>query len=208
MILSYVRRIYPYWQQVQKEHRQQSVQRMISEFHTCGDCFHVGENYRIDGCRFISIGDSFSAGDNLRIEAIGRYGQQHFHPQLLIGNHVRIEDNGHIGCVERVEIGDGTLMASKVFISDHFHGNVDLSDIDVVPLNRPLVSKPVKIGRNVWIGDGACILPGVTVGDNVIVGANAVVTHSFPKNSVVAGCPAKLIKTLTNILSDNGTKNE
>ena len=64
------------------------------------------------------------------------------------------------------------------------------------PAVRPLSHNSVNIGRNVWIGDGVCVLPGVTLGDNVIVGSNAVVTHSFPANSVIAGCPAKLIKTL------------
>lgn len=48
----------------------------------------------------------------------------------------------------------------------------------------------------VWIGEGVSIMPGVTLGDNVIVGANAVVTHSFPANSVIAGCPARVIRAL------------
>lgn len=195
-VLSCIRHIYPFWLQVQKERRQQAVQKMILEFQTCGTGFHVGEHWRIDGCGFMSFGDFFSAGDHLRVEAIDQYEQLHFHPRLIIGNHVRIEDNCHIGCVECVEIGDGTLIASKVFISDHSHGNVDQSDIDVAPLSRTLVSMPVKIGRNVWIGDGVCILPGVELGDNVVVGANAVVTHSFPTNAVIAGCPAKLIRKL------------
>lgn len=196
IVRAFVRRLYPYWLQVQKEHKQQAIQKMIAEFSSCGADFKVGNDSRIEGCEFISIGESFSAGDHLRMEAIDRYGQQHFHPRLVIGNHVRIEDNCHIGCVEQVEIGDDTLIASKVFISDHSHGNVDKSDIDVAPLSRPLVSKLVKIGQNVWIGDGACILPGVELGDNVVVGANAVVTHNFSANAVIAGCPAKLIRML------------
>lgn len=194
--LRFTRRIYHSILQVQAERQEQEKQWLLSEFKSCGSNFQIGRFCHIGGPWRMSIGDSFSAGDHLRLETLDRFEQQHFQPQLIIGNNVRIEDNCHIGCIERVEIGDGTLLASKVFISDHSHGNVDKSDIDVAPLSRPLVSKPVKIGRNVWIGDGACILPGVELGDNVVVGANAVVTHNFPANAVIAGCPARLIRML------------
>ena len=60
-----------------------------------------------------------------------------------------------------------------------------------------MVSKgPVIIEDNVWIGEGVCVLPNVTIGRNSIVGANSVVTKSFSENSVIAGNPAKLIKVL------------
>ena len=52
----------------------------------------------------------------------------------------------------------------------------------------------VKIGKNCWIGNSVTILPGVELGDNVTVGANSVVTKSFPSNCVIGGCPAKIIK--------------
>lgn len=97
---------------------------------------------------------------------------------------------------KKIQIGDGTLIASKVFISDHSHGKTHCID-NRIPYDRPLVSKPVSIGNNCWIGDGACVLYGVTLGDNVIVGANSVVTHSFPSNSVIAGCPAKIIRQMS-----------
>lgn len=51
--------------------------------------------------------------------------------------------------------------------------------------------------NNVWIGDNVCIMPGVTIGDNVIIDANAVVTRNFPANTVIAGVPAKIIKELS-----------
>ena len=70
-------------------------------------------------------------------------------------------------------------------------------EINIPPIKRSLFSKgPVIIGNNVWIGSGVIILPNVTIGDNCILGANSVVTKSFEKNSVIAGNPARLIKTL------------
>ncbi|WP_235941340.1 DapH/DapD/GlmU-related protein [Paenibacillus puerhi] len=56
---------------------------------------------------------------------------------------------------------------------------------------------PVTIGENVWIGSSATILPGVTIGDNSIVAAGAVVYRNVPEDSVVAGVPAKVVKMLT-----------
>ena len=60
-----------------------------------------------------------------------------------------------------------------------------------------LEDRPVKIGNNVWIGTGAKIIGSLTIGDNVIVSANAVVTKSIPSNVVVAGVPARIIKTIS-----------
>lgn len=59
------------------------------------------------------------------------------------------------------------------------------------------ISKPIVIGRRVWIGAGAIFLSGVTVGDHAIISAGAVVTHDVPENAVVAGNPAKVIKMLS-----------
>ena len=153
------------------------------------DCFFLGEN-------FISIGNSFHAGNLLRIEAVEKRGNQTFSPSIEIGDSVSIEDFCHIGCIEKINIGSGTMIASRVYISDHSHGNISSEDLKIPPAQRPLFSKPVYIGKNVWIGEGSCILPGVTLGDNVIVGANAVVTHSFPNNCVIAGVPAQIIKKI------------
>ena len=170
---------------------------LLKSFASLGanDCF-LYLDYQIDGSKYIKIGDNFSSGRCLRMEALGKYKGIHYTPELTIGNDVRIEDFCHIGCVNRVTIGNGVLIASRTLITDHLHGDITSNDLKEMPSMRPLTSKPVVIGNHVWIGEGVSILPGVTLGDNVIVGANAVVTHSFPANVVIAGCPAKVIKKL------------
>ena len=148
------------------------------------------------GMKYMEIGENFYCGKNAWVEAIDNYQEQKFQPRLVIGNNFSMQYNCHIGCIGKIEIGEGVLLGSKVYITDHLHGNVTKDDIGLPPIERPLLGKPVKIGSNVWIGDNVTVLPGVTLGDNVVVGANAVVTKSFPDNAVIAGCPAKLIRML------------
>lgn len=161
-----------------------------------GHGLDIGTNTRFICPEYISIGDFCRLGNNCRIEAIGEYCGTCFSPELKLGNNVSIEDNCHIGCVNSVIIEDGTMIASGVFITDHFHGNITSNDLSLRPELRELSCKPVHIGKNVWIGEHVCIMPGVNLGNNVIVGANAVVTHSFEDNVVIAGCPARVIKKL------------
>ena len=76
-----------------------------------------------------------------------------------------------------------------------------------MPKKRPLSSKPVAIGNNVWIGKGVSVMPDVVLRDKVLVGANAVITHSFPAKVVIVGCPAKAIKVLIDNESDSLSAN-
>lgn len=86
-----------------------------------------------------------------------------------------------------LEVGSGTIWAYNVCIQTGNHKPGKLDEYDVAS---------VKIGRNCWIGNGAVILAGVSLGDNVVVGANAVVTKSFSGNVIIAGVPAKIIREL------------
>lgn len=165
-----------------------------------------GFNVRIVKCfpvlinpKNINIAANFTAGKGLRIEAVGN------RPGVVsIRENVTINDFVHIGAAFSIEIGDSTLIGSRVTIVDHDHGYYKLNNdnkcsgvnlISDSPSSRALHGAPVKIGTNCWIGDGAVILSGVTIGDGVIVGANAVVTKSFDAGSILAGCPAKVIGT-------------
>lgn len=158
--------------------------------------FVLGKDWQIKGPQYISLGKGFYGGGNLRIEAIESHNGQMYHPEMVFGDGVAVGDFCHFACAESMKIGNNTLMGSKVFITDHYHGRISHNELALPPAARPLYSKPVEIGENVWIGDSVSIMPGVTIGDNVIIGANSVVTHSFPANSVIAGCPAKIIRSL------------
>ncbi|WP_308189864.1 DapH/DapD/GlmU-related protein [Nostoc sp. XA010] len=86
-----------------------------------------------------------------------------------------------------VKIGSGTMISRNCSITTVTH-SINSAD-------RSLgITKPVTIGRNVWIGTGAIILPGVTIGDYSVVGAGAVVTKSIPAMQVFVGNPAKFLK--------------
>lgn len=95
-----------------------------------------------------------------------------------------------------IKIGDNVLIGHSVIIATLNH------DFDIK--NRlSMMAKKVKIGNNVWIGSGSIILPGITINDGAIIGAGSVVTRDVPKNTLVAGNPAKVIKHIeTNELAN------
>lgn len=130
---------------------------------------------------------------------------------------------GH--CTDNVWIEDGVHMSygSHVFLEDHFYANFNLNVVDdgeiyigdrtmigpmvtlcttghpVYPQYREMVahySLPIHIGRNVWIGSNAVILPGVTIGDNAVIGAGSIVTRDIPANVVAVGNPCRVLREI------------
>ncbi|WP_309640411.1 DapH/DapD/GlmU-related protein [Flavobacterium sp.] len=94
----------------------------------------------------------------------------------------------YIQGINKIYIGDHTIFAPGIKIISANHDKNELKSHDKT-------TNPVVIGKNCWIGANAVILPGVEIGDNVIVGAGAVVTKSFPNNVIIGGVPAKIIAT-------------
>jgi len=106
---------------------------------------------------------------------------------LKLGRNVFINTNSLLMSRGGIEIEDDVLIAANVQLISNNHDEYD---------RQVLTCKPVTIKKGAWIGAGATILPGVSVGKYAIVGACAVVTKDVPDYAVVVGSPAKVIKTL------------
>jgi acetyltransferase-like isoleucine patch superfamily enzyme len=150
------------------------------------------------GPQYIQIGDNFQAFARLRLEAFGEHQGNLFNPKIVIGNNVSMNYDCHIGCINRIVIGDNVLMGSRILITDHFHGEINADMLKAPPAQRKITSRgPVVIEDNVWIGEGVAIMPNVRIGRNSIIGANAVVADDLPPNCVAGGVPARVIRFLT-----------
>ena len=115
-------------------------------------------------------------------------------PTLTIGNGTYIGRFVHINAWQNVVIENNVLLADRVFISDADHNYLN-TDIPVI-LQGDCFKGPVRLKEGCWLGIGAVILPGVTIGKNAVVASSSVVTKSVPDYAVVGGIPAKIIKQL------------
>lgn len=193
-ILGYIFRQFELYQ---KKKQNQDWQNIILAFKKTGKGLVIGKDYTIRNPHYIEIGNDFSAGDRFRIEAWDKYGEAVFTPNIKIGNNVIFNTDIHIGCINFIEIGDNCLFASRIYITDHHHGEPTTEMLKLEPKDRPLISKgPVIIGKNVWVGEGVAIMPNVIIGENSIIATNAVVTKDVPPNCVAAGIPAKVIRII------------
>ena len=108
---------------------------------------------------------------------------------ITIGKNVFINSGCRFQDWGGITIGDGTLIGHNVVIATINHGLAPEKRHDNIPA-------PVTIGKNVWIGSNATVLPGVTIGENSVVAAGAVVTKDVPDNVIVTGVPAKVLKKI------------
>ena len=158
----------------------------------------MGYNSSIHMPRWIESPNCLHIGANTvilpgsRISALQRYRDFVYEPKIRIGDGVYIGRHAYFAAIDSIEIDDGCVLSEYVYITDLSHG---LHPHKGPIMEQPLESKgPVYIGKNCFLGFRVCVMPGVQLGNNCVVGANSVVTKSFPAGSMIAGAPAVLIK--------------
>lgn len=147
---------------------------------------------RIGHAATIYLGTMFDVGPTGRVD-VGRFALIH---------------GAWIICDGAIHIGDYSLISWNVVLMDSYRLPLDVTArrraLDQVPSHPlrcpdgPVDARPIRIGRNVWIGFESCVLPGVSIGDGAIVGARSVVVEDVPPYTIVAGNPAKVIREIEN----------
>ncbi len=139
----------------------------------------------------IYIGERCDIGPYCRLETYPDYGNKITTPILTIGDYSSIQHAVHIYCVEKIEIGKGSLIASGCMITDNDHGTDPEDDLYVKQI---LKSSPTTIEDYVWLGENVCVLSGSHIGKRSIIGANSVVKGFIPAYCIAVGNPAKVVK--------------
>ena len=156
-----------------------------------------GRRLHSDGIAFVSSDVVIQIGERGRVD-LGRWSwlghgtKIRCHEGVVsIGAKTVMGQECTISAYQHVSIGRECVIADRVMLIDFDHGMVEVER----PIRQQgIYKRDVRVGNNVWIGYGACILRGVTVGDNAVIGTNAVVTDDVPANAIVGGVPARTIR--------------
>ena len=152
---------------------------------------------RLDGIAFIGPGCRLEVGPNAVLE-LGRWSWlghgckiRCHEGRVALGAKSVMGQECTISAYQHVSIGRECVIADRVMLIDFDHGMVE---VDRPIRHQGIYKRDVRVGNNVWIGYGASILRGVTVGDNAVIGTSAVVTKDVPANAIVGGVPARIIR--------------
>jgi acetyltransferase-like isoleucine patch superfamily enzyme len=156
-----------------------------------------GSRLQTEGLCFICPGVRLEIGRHATLRVgrwawIGHGSKIRVHEgEVSIGAKTVMGQDCTISAYQHVSIGRECIIADRVMLIDFDHGATEVER----PIRlQGIYKRDVRVGHNVWMGYGACILRGVTIGENSIVGTSSVVTRDFPANSVLAGAPARLIR--------------
>jgi acetyltransferase-like isoleucine patch superfamily enzyme len=158
--------------------------RWRGRLQTDGLCFVCpGVKFEIGQRATVSLGRWSWIGHDTKVRA--HEGHVSIGPKSVLGQECTIS------CYQRVSIGRECIIADRVMMIDFDHGMVEVER----PIREQgIYKRDVAVGHNVWIGYGACLLRGVSVGNNAVVGTSAVVTTDVSENAIVGGIPARLIR--------------
>jgi acetyltransferase-like isoleucine patch superfamily enzyme len=156
-----------------------------------------GRRLQTDGICFICPGVHLEIGPDATLR-IGRWAwlghgcKIRVHEgEVSIGAKTVIGQECTISAYQHVSIGRECIIADRVMLIDFDHG---VTEVERPIRAQGIYKRDVRVGHNVWMGYGACVLRGVSIGENSIVGTSAVVTRAFPANSVLGGVPARVLR--------------
>ena len=155
-----------------------------------GSRFDYG--WSVEGAKWIDIGSNCQFRHHVNLSAIANTSHVDDASKLSIDDDVYVGPYCFVIALRHVHIGAGVVFSERVLVCDNSHGFDPLGD---AIMKQPYhFGGPVTIGEKTFVGYGACILPGVKIGKNCVVGANAVVTESFPDLTLIAGNPARAVR--------------
>ncbi len=157
----------------------------------------LGRRLKLDGLAFVGPGCQLEVGPNAVLELgrwswIGHGSKIRCHEGAVsLGAQSVMGQECTISAFQHVSIGRECVIADRAMLIDFDHSTADVE----TPIRlQGIYKRDVRVGHNVWIGYGACVLRGCSVGENAVIGANTVVTRDVPANAVVGGVPARLIR--------------
>ena len=173
----------------------------------------IGRNTKILNNRNISFGKSVTIGSYCEIDGyasekivfgdcvkIGSYSKllstshfSKFGKGLVMGSNSAVGDFTHFGAPGGIVIGNDVIMGSYISFHSENHNFLDTSKLI---REQGVTSKGIILGNNIWVGAKVTFLDGCEIGDNSVVAAGAVVTGKFPKNSIIGGVPARILKSI------------
>lgn len=161
----------------------------------------VGRRVRVWGTPAVSNHGKLYIGERVRLSSVISTLELGVGPEgvLEIGDRVLINHGTSIGATKLIRIGERCNLGSQCMVMDNAFHELDPSRRDEQP-----EAVPVILERNVWLAARVIVLPGVTIGENSVIGAGSVVTHDIPPNVLAAGVPARVLRALSDSASAPG----
>lgn len=177
-----------WWYKVRSVFRYLLARLYYRQRFICGELSMIGERC---GLHIFSEGSIQAEGrviidDDVMLYAKGK---------LRIGRQFCINRYSRIVAHENITIGNNVTVGQSVAILDHDHHYEMDAEADALRLEG-YTTAAIKLGNNIWIGDKCTILKGVTIGDNVVIGAHTLIHKNVPSNVVVGGVPFKILKAI------------